>query len=198
MVPVFLLQILQIGVLERPDFFVDSFHSLAGRFRRLRTPPSTALPQAVPPAPPRPPRARQGPAKGSSSLRQGVVPFVDRLAAGRFRRLSTPPTLREHHLISVRTMSPASTTSVRQRQLDLCSLLLSSRRRGRWAVENAQRFPRGVGGCRVVGGGGSLPYPVRPPAGVVGVRGRRGSFPQPRLAHDVLALSVRLLAASAR
>ncbi len=97
-----------------------------------------------------------------------------------------------------RVESPASTTSVRQRQLDLCSFLLSSRRRGRWAVGNAKRFPRGVGGCRVVDGGGSLPCPVRPPAGVVGVRGRRGSFPQARPAHDVLALSVRLLAASAR
>ncbi len=28
-----------------------------------------------------------------------------------------------------------------------------ARRRGRWAVGNAQRFPRGVGGCRVGGGG---------------------------------------------
>ena len=30
----------------------------------------------------------------------------------------------------------------------------------------------------MVGGGGSLPYPGRPPAGVMGVRGKRGSFPQ--------------------
>ena len=50
-----------------------------------------------------------------------------------------------------------------------------ARRRGRWAVGNAQRFPRGVGGCRVEGGGGSLPCPGRPPAGVMGVRGKRGA-----------------------
>jgi hypothetical protein len=31
------------------------------------------------------------------------------------------------------------------------------RRRGRRAVENAQRFPRVVGGCRGTDGGGSLP-----------------------------------------
>ncbi len=29
-------------------------------------------------------------------------------------------------------------------------------------------------------GGGSLPYPGRPPAGEMGARGKRGSFPQPR------------------
>src|SRR4051794_30927995 len=46
------------------------------------------------------------------------------------------------------------------------------------AVENAQRFPGGVGGCRRMGGGGSLPHPGRPPVGVMGVRGKRGRFPQ--------------------
>jgi len=36
-----------------------------------------------------------------------------------------------------------------------------------WAwVGGRPGFPRGVGGCRVGGGGGSLPYPGRPPAGV--------------------------------
>jgi hypothetical protein len=50
------------------------------------------------------------------------------------------------------------------------------RRGGRRAVGNAQRFPRGVGGCREGEGGGSLPCPVRPPAGVMGVPGEEGAL----------------------
>jgi hypothetical protein len=48
-------------------------------------------------------------------------------------------------------------------------------------VGNAKRFPRGVGGCRAGGGGGSLPYPGRSPAGGDGgAGGRGGRFPQGR------------------
>jgi hypothetical protein len=51
-----------------------------------------------------------------------------------------------------------------------------ARRRGRWAVGNAQRFPRGVGGCRVGGVGvAAFHAPAGRRPGVMGVRGKRGT-----------------------
>jgi len=101
----------------------------------------------------------------------------------------------------------ASTTLVQRRQLELCNppLSLPRRRGGRWAVENAQRFPRGVGGCRV-GGWGRQPSIPRQTAG----RGDEGAGEGGTLsteacgktittaAQDASVLPERLLAASAR
>lgn len=52
-------------------------------------------------------------------------------------------------------LSPTSIISVQWRQFDPCNLLsfVAARRRGRWAVENAEQFPR----CAGVPGGGWWP-----------------------------------------
>lgn len=57
------------------------------------------------------------------------------------------------------------------------SLSLPRRRGGRRAVGNAKRFPRGVGGCRAVGGGtAAFHTPAAPPAGEMGVPGEEGEI----------------------
>jgi hypothetical protein len=73
----------------------------------------------------------------------------------------------------------ASTTLVQRRQLELCiPPLLPRRREGGWLWKTRSVFQGVWEGAGGRGGGGSLPHPGRPPAGVMGVRGKRGLFPQ--------------------
>jgi hypothetical protein len=70
-----------------------------------------------------------------------------------------------------------------------------------WPVGCGKRaaFSKGCG--RVPGGrvgGGSLPYPVRPPAGEMGVRGKRGSFPQAGKIHCASGLWAQCLTTCVR